>query len=73
MVAILGITAAGTGTQFTCFTSSKVQILTPEELGDRHSQRSSASASPCFTCFTSTEVQILTPELLALLVQRYKY
>jgi hypothetical protein len=24
-----------TGTQFTCFTSTKVQILTPEELGRR--------------------------------------
>jgi hypothetical protein len=55
------------GTHFICFTSTKVQILTPEELGDGPCRRSSASASPqftCFTtCFTSTEVQILTPEL----------
>ena len=28
----------GTGTQVTCFTGTKVQILTPEELRGRHIQ-----------------------------------
>ncbi len=38
------------GTQFTCFASTKVQILTQEEEGRvQH-----------ITCFTSTKVQILT-------------
>ena len=41
------------GTQFTCLTSTKVQILTPEEL------RGSAQGTQ-FTCVTSTKVQILT-------------
>ena len=42
-----------TGTRFTCcFTSTKVQIMTPEELPEpAHTQ---------FTCFTSTKAQILT-------------
>ena len=39
-------------TQFTCFTSTKVQILTPEERrAFRYTQ---------FTCFTGTKVQKLT-------------
>jgi hypothetical protein len=67
-------------TQFTCFTSAKVQILTPDELRQALAE---------FTCFTSTKVQILTPDelrqalavtvpllqvlsLLVLLVQKYK-
>jgi hypothetical protein len=37
------------GTQFTCFTSTKIQILTQKAE---------------FICFTGTEVQILTPEEL---------
>jgi hypothetical protein len=39
------------GTQFTCFTSTKVQILTQHVGGLSGTQ---------FTCFTSTKVQILT-------------
>jgi len=59
-------------TQFTCFTCTKVRILTPEEVQEykywpaklllqcrpwQHAQ---------FTCFTSTRVHILTPEELLL-------
>ena len=46
------------GTQRTCFTSTKVQTLTPAELAKLQpgTQR---------TCFTSTKVQTLTPEELA--------
>jgi hypothetical protein len=47
--------AVSPGTQFTCFTSTKVQILTP---------RSIPRYSVTVTCFTSTKVQILTPEEL---------
>jgi hypothetical protein len=77
---------AVSGTHFTCFTGTKVQILA-----------FSASTSPLkmavsgmhFTCFTSTKVQSLTlraaaqtffstanptsATLLALLVQKYNY
>jgi hypothetical protein len=45
------------GTQFTCFTSTKVQILTRCSNGRWRGQRSTH-----FTCFTNTKVQILTPE-----------
>ena len=40
------------GTQFTCFTGAKAQILTQEN----------RRGVPCtqFTCFTGTKVQILT-------------
>ena len=47
-----------TGTQFTCFTSTKVQILTPEELL-QHEEA------------VDFERQVLS--LLALLVQKCKY
>ena len=46
------------GTQFTCFTSTKVQILTLEELRARQAD----ARLPQFTCFTGTKVPILTPE-----------
>jgi hypothetical protein len=46
-----------TGTEFTCFTSTKVQILT---------QRALLQAATCAAC-------ALLPNLLALLVQKYKY
>jgi hypothetical protein len=42
------------GTHFTCFTSTKVQILIPLVIPGTH-----------FTCFTSTKVQILTPLVIA--------
>jgi hypothetical protein len=43
------------GTQFTCFTGAKVQILTLVE------KRAGATGrGPQFTCFTGTKVQILT-------------
>jgi hypothetical protein len=45
---------ASKGTQFTCFTGTKVQILT-----QRREQRSH------FTCFTGTKVQILTQKALS--------
>jgi hypothetical protein len=67
--------------QLTCFTGTKVQILTPEELSAAFLRRLYQ-----FTCFTGAKVQILTPEelsaallrrlyfsLLALLAQKYKY
>jgi hypothetical protein len=51
----------GAGTQFACFTSTKVQILThdPPRLLPSPLQRASPRAQ--FTCFTSTKVRILTP------------
>ena len=55
------------GTQCTCFTSTKVQIVTPAE-------RIAREALFCKRAqleMTSTKVQILTPE--ALLVRKYKY
>ena len=62
------------GTQFACFTSAKVQILTPEELS--RGVVLTFDVSICtsilrslsgthFTCFTSTKVQIRTPEELS--------
>jgi hypothetical protein len=44
------------GTQFTCFTSSKVQILTQKTLLAAQTPRTPTQ----FTCFTSTKVQVLT-------------
>jgi hypothetical protein len=74
--------------QFTCFTSTKVQILTASGVGG-------AQFTTQFACFTSTKAQILTASgvggggripgggyakvlslvlsLLALLVQKYKH
>ena len=52
------------GTQFTCFTGTKVQIPTPEELLLQRGQLKNFIGSHEFTCFTSTKVQTLTPELL---------
>ena len=48
------------GTQFTCFTSTKVQMLTPEELDKRYCVNDGTQ----FTCFTSAKVQMLTPQEL---------
>ncbi len=47
---------SGGGTQFTCFTGTKVQILALRELVEmsKHS-----GGGPQFTCFTGTKVQIL--------------
>jgi hypothetical protein len=47
--------------QFTCFTSTEVQILTPTLLV---SALLVLRMCAQFTCFTSTEVQILTPTIL---------
>ncbi len=44
------------GTQCTCFTGTKVQVLTPQDCGW------TGPAGTQFTCFTGTKVQILTPE-----------
>ncbi len=45
------------GTQFTCFTSTKVQILTRQEaLQEKIRVRDCCQ----FACFTGTQVQILT-------------
>jgi hypothetical protein len=49
--------------QFTCFTSTKVQVLTPLELQLFNAPVTPVgpSADSQFTCFTSTKVQVLTP------------
>jgi hypothetical protein len=44
---------------FTCFTRTKVQMLTPVYMCP-HTCATDASAD-CVTCFTSTKVQMLTP------------
>ena len=81
------VNGPGFTTQLTCFSRTKVQIQTLEELRGRAAIRAFSQ----FTCFTSTKVQI-TPEgrcvaggsgphwrlvlllsLLALLVQKYRY
>jgi hypothetical protein len=46
------------GTQFTCFTSTKVRILTP--VVDKTCE---IGGTQC-TCFTSTRIRILTQKLL---------
>ena len=61
-------------TQFTSFTSTKVQILTPGALPARRFRRSTALPSPPqyttqFISFTSTKVQILTPACQAISTQ----
>jgi hypothetical protein len=52
------------GTQFTCFTSTKVQILTPEELREWDEEE-------LREIFAHNTFEVLN--LLALLVQEYKY
>jgi hypothetical protein len=57
--------AAAPGTQFTCFTSNTVQILTQKfqpEVRIFKSGKKDAGAAPGsqFTCFTGTKAQILT-------------
>jgi hypothetical protein len=59
----------GGGTQFTCFTSKTVQILTTEEVRGRRRWGQEGRVcvfcvrpkGPQFACFASTKVQILTP------------
>ena len=55
--------ASVAGAQFTCFTSTKVQILTPESCvagGGRDARGAGGEgAGTQFTCFTGTKVQIL--------------
>jgi hypothetical protein len=52
------------GTQFTCFTGTKVQFLTQLEYLSARRQHQRHARAPHtgtqFTCFTSTKVQILT-------------
>jgi hypothetical protein len=60
--------SGASGTQFTCFSSTKVQILTAEELLAQ-AQRTRRLQGP-FTCFTGTKVQILTAEELLAQAQR---
>ena len=62
------------GTQFTCFTGTKVQILTLRKLQNvsedcRTADKLIDGVNRCtqFTCFPSTKVQIPTPEELCLL------
>ena len=55
-----GPSAAPAGAHFTCFTSTKVQILIPRGAADA----TAAPAGTQFTCFIGTRVQILTPEEL---------
>ena len=61
------------GTQFTCFTGTKVQIMTPEELQGLRARRIRRwslrrmrliCSGEQFTCFTSTKVQILSLRLI---------
>ncbi len=68
---ILNSSASG-GTQFTTFTSTKVQILTRSALSRCLQQELCAHLAPFtqFTCVTSTHVQILTPEELQHLLLR---
>jgi hypothetical protein len=50
--------APAPGAQFTCFASTKAQILTQQQL---HQQQAAFGLGYTqFTCFTSTKVQILT-------------
>jgi hypothetical protein len=70
------------GTQFTCFTGAKVQILTQKALR----REIDLLCGTQFTCFTGTQVQILTQRfnsgilrdrsslrLLAFSTEKYKY
>ena len=52
------------GTQFTCFTSTKGQILTPAKSILRESFERLRLQGTQFTCFTGTKGQILTPTRL---------
>ena len=76
--------ARDAGTQFTCFPSTKVQILTRAAAEAAVGARDAGGTQ--FTCFTSTKVQILAQKLeeqaleeeqdltlLALPVHKYKY
>jgi hypothetical protein len=53
------------GTQFTCFTSTTVQILTPKDLRAEWTSCGALTARSSFTCVTGTKVQILTQKALA--------
>jgi hypothetical protein len=48
------------GTQFTFFTSTKVQILAPEVLLMQRALAAQLSIQRQFTCFTGTKVEIVT-------------
>ncbi len=64
-----GRRAIHSGTQFTCFTGTKVQILIQKELTGssqrgRQGTRRHCQTGTQFTCFTGTKVQILTQKAL---------
>ena len=64
--AVASAGGARAGTQFTCFTSTKLQILTPgaDDSQRPRDPRQVRRRGTHFTCFTGTKVQILTPEEL---------
>ena len=55
----VSVWASSCGTQFTRFTSTKVQILTQQRC---YASSSKSSCGTHFTCFTSAKVQILTQQ-----------
>ena len=61
------------GTQFTCFTGTIVQILTPEHahLDSFRSPKPATLATSCFSRAVFGKGKVLS--LLALLLQKYKY
>ena len=67
------------GTQFTCFTNTKVQILTPEELRARLDASIKAgdagAAAAIASALTADKInaQLQALSLLALLVHKYRY
>jgi hypothetical protein len=52
------------GTQFTCFTGTKVQILTHAKSTSTDAAHPQEILGTQFTCFTGTKVQILTQKAL---------
>jgi hypothetical protein len=81
MAAALTPPTDNAGTQITCFTSTKVQILTPAMAAALTPPIGNAGTQ--FPCFTSTKITDTDTcsgrslaaglSLLALLVQKYKY
>ena len=64
--------AEGTGAQFTCFTGTKVQILTPEELPGERDGGEVCEAGGCeggAARLASTRVQILMQLLVQVLTE----
>jgi hypothetical protein len=59
--AIFPRVTASSGAQFTCFTSTKVPVLTSCGVAHVGNEKQVVLRGTQFTCFTSTNVQILTP------------